>query len=637
MTRAGSREQLIAEQSGRLWDIQAEDGHILFELEADCTIPSEYVLLCHFLGEIDPEKERRIALYLRDHQGVDGGWPLYHDGEGDISATVKVYWALKLIGDDPDAPHMKRAREFILERGGAARANVFTRYSLALFGEVPWRAVPVMPAQIMLLPQWFPFHLSKVSYWSRVVITPLLVLYSLKARAVNPTGTTIRELFVTAPEDERVYNVNPTGKPVGNLFLLLDKALRIAEPILLKPGRKRAVDEAVKFFTERLNGEDGLGAIYPAMANSVMALHALGYSHDHPDFAAARKAIDLLLVERGDQLYCQPCVSPIWDTCLAAHALMEAGTEKDDPRLESALDWLLSKEIRNVQGDWTTRRPDLEPAGWAFQFNNPHYPDVDDTAVIGLAMNRHGGTRYRGAVDRAAKWVIGMQSSSGGWGAFDPENEHYHLNSIPFADHGALLDPPTEDVTARCLSFLVQAGYGREEPCVARAIEFLKRTQQPDGSWFGRWGANYVYGTWSVLCALNAAGEDPDAPYIRKAVDWLKSRQREDGGWGEDLGSYDERSKDLCKASTPSQTAWALLALMAVGEVDSPEVDCGIAYLEGAEREGARWAEQYWTGTGFPRVFYLKYHGYAAYFPLWALARYQTLKRGNLGRPSWGM
>jgi squalene-hopene/tetraprenyl-beta-curcumene cyclase len=374
------------------------------------------------------------------------------------------------------------------------------------------------------------------------------------------------------------------------------------------------------------------------MANSVMAFHALGFARDDPGFTLARKAVDGLLIARGeDEIYCQPCLSPIWDTCLGAHALLEAGEDPKGKTFQKAIDWLLEREITKTVGDWAVRRPGLAPSGWAFQYRNDHYPDVDDTAVVVMALDRSGDPRCREAIERAAEWIIGMQSSDGGWGAFEPENTHLHLNYIPFADHGALLDPPTVDVTARCLGMLAQLGYDRDHPAVAKGIGFLRREQEEDGSWYGRWGVNYVYGTWSALSAFNAVGEDPDAPYIRKAVDWLKSRQRADGGWGEDCATYWIKRRLEVKESTPSQTAWALLGLMAAGEVDCEATKRGVAYLESARRDGARWKEDYWTGIGFPRVFYIKYHGYAAYFPLWALARYRNLMRSNQRRVTFGI
>lgn len=616
---------------------QAADGHWVFELEADATIPAEYIFLNHYLGQIDDVVERKLANYLRAIQGEHGGWPLYHDGDLNLSASVKAYYALKLVGDHPEAPHMKRARQAILAAGGAARANVFTRYALALFEQVPWRAVPVMPVEAVLLPKWFPFHMDKVSYWSRTVMIPLLVLASLKPKARNPRRIGIPELFVTPPDEERDYHHNPTGSRLGDALLKIDAALRLAEPFVPERVRRRAIDRSVAWVTERLNGEDGLGAIFPAMANSLMMFDALGYPADHELCRTARRSIDLLLVDHGGSAYCQPCVSPVWDTGLATQALLEAGVPGDDPRLRRAAGWLRSKQVLDLVGDWAAQRPNLRPGGWAFQYNNAHYPDVDDTAVVAIALDRIGDNQSAEALDRAAEWVLGMQSSNGGWAAFDAENEHYHLNHIPFADHGALLDPPTLDVSARCLSFLAQIGFDRDHPVMARGLDYMRREQEPDGSWFGRWGTNYIYGTWSALCAFNAAGDDPDAPHIRRAVAWLKARQRPDGGWGEDCASYWEGRKDECKTSTPSQTAWALLALMAAGEVQSQAVERGVRYLLSCPRDGAKWREEHFTAVGFPRVFYLRYHGYSAYFPLWALARYRNLKRGNARLPLFGM
>jgi len=622
-------DPVIAEVAAALKALQREDGHWVFELEADATIPAEYIMLEHFLDDIDGELEQHLAVYLRRLQGEHGGWPLFHGGDFNISASVKAYLALKLAGDDPEAAHMKRARAAILAHGGAERCNVFTRFALALYAQIPWRGVPVMPIEIMLLPRWFPFHLSKVSYWSRTVIVPLLILTALKPKAQNPRQVDIRELFVTTPEEVRHYQVNPTGARMGDFFLALDKLLQIVEPLFPRGKREKAIKLAVAWVTERLNGEDGLGGIFPAIANTVMAFAALGYVKDHPDLVTAKAALRKLLVLREGVGYCQPCMSPVWDTGLAALALMEAETPRDGANAANAMAWLAERQVLEVSGDWAWQRPGLRPGGWAFQYNNAHYPDVDDTALVGMALDRAGDPAHREAVLRAAEWIVGMQSENGGWGSFDAENTKYYLNHIPFADHGALLDPPTADVSARCLGFLAQLGYAREHSTVARAIAFLKREQEADGSWFGRWGTNYIYGTWSVLCALNAVHEDPQQPCIRRAVDWLKGRQRGDGGWGEDGASYWPERRSECKASTPSQTAWALLALMAAGEADSDAVKRGIAYLLEAPREGCEWQEPWFTAVGFPRVFYLRYHGYCQFFPLWALARYRNLMRSN--------
>jgi squalene-hopene/tetraprenyl-beta-curcumene cyclase len=634
-------DRVVGDAAAALRARQAEDGAWCFELEADSTIPSEYILLEHFIDEIDEEVERKLAAYLRATQVANGGWSLFHGGEFNISTSVKAYYALKLVGDDPEAPHMARARAAILAHGGAARANVFTRTTLGLFGQVPWRAVPVMPIEIMLLPRWAPFHLSKVSYWSRAVIVPLLVLMVLKPRAANPRRIGIPELFVTPPELERNYMTNPTGSRWGSMFIALDKALRLCEPLFPANARKRAMDLALKWISERLNGLDGLGGIFPAMANTLMSFVCLGYPPDHPERRLAREALRRLLVLEDDTGYCQPCLSPIWDTVLTMHSLMEAGDSGNAAAIKRAADWLVEKQILDFVGDWADRRPGLRPGGWAFQYANPHFPDVDDTAVAGMALIRSGlgdsDPRVRNAIDRAVEWIIGMQSKNGGWGAFDADNTHYYLNHIPFADHGALLDPPTVDVSARCLGFLVQAGLTSDHPTVKRGLDYLRSEQEADGSWFGRWGTNYVYGTWSALLGFNACGEDPNAPHIRRAVQWLKDRQRADGGWGEGGETYWPGRRDFARESTPSQTAWAVLGLMSSGEADSEAVKRGIAYLTAAPRDGVRWREDWYTAVGFPRVFYLRYHGYSAFFPVWALARYRNLMRGNSRQVQWGM
>ncbi|MCC6717086.1 MAG: squalene--hopene cyclase [Acetobacteraceae bacterium] len=628
-------DDAVARAHARLLDEQKPDGHFVFELEADATIPAEFVLLTHFLDRPDRDLEQAIGRYLRRIQAEHGGWPLFHDGRFDLSASVKAYFALKMIGDDPAAPHMARARAAILAAGGAARANVFTRAQLALYGEVPWRAVPVMPVEIMLLPRWFPFHLDRVSYWSRTVIVPLLVLMALRPRARNPRGITVQELFTTPPDRVTDWIRGPYRSTWGHVFKHVDRALRLVQPAFPRPARQRAIARAVAFVTERLNGEDGLGGIYPAMANAMMMFDTLGYPQDHPDAAICWQALRKLLVIREGEAYCQPCLSPVWDTSLAGHAIAEAAGNTAAP-VAAANAWLRARQVTETVGDWAAARPGVPPGGWAFQYENPHYPDVDDTAVVGMLLHRQGDPAHADAIARARAWIIGMQGRDGGWGAFDADNSHHYLNHIPFADHGALLDPSTADVTARCVSFLAQIGEAPDSPPIRRAIAWLKREQEPDGAWFGRWGTNYIYGTWSVLCALNAAGTPPDDPCIQRAVAFLLSVQRDDGGWGEDNESYADAPHGRHNVSTPSQTAWALLGLMAAGQADHPAVARGIAHLSATQKPDGGWDEEPYTAVGFPRVFYLRYHGYKLFFPLLALARFRNLKRANDPRVAWG-
>jgi squalene-hopene/tetraprenyl-beta-curcumene cyclase len=638
-------DQRIAVASAALRSAQRADGHWVFELEADATIPAEYVLLTHYLGEEpDLELERKICAYLRRRQSAEDGWPLFHGGDFDISASVKAYFALKMIGDDPAADHMRKAREAIRVRGGAENVNVFTRILLALYGMLPWSAIPLMPVEIMLLPAWFPFHLSKISYWGRTVLVPLLVLQALKPRAHNHLGVRVDELFIGSPRDTRRQRKAPHQKWLWyEFFRVVDILLQMAEPAFPRATRKRAIEAAVAFVTERLNGEDGLGAIFPAMANSLMMFDALEVPVDHPDRAIARKSIDKLLIVKADEAYCQPCVSPVWDTALAAHALLETGSGKDVAAAQRGFDWLAPLQELEVKGDWGFKRPHVRPGGWAFQYANPYYPDLDDTAVIIMGMERAQKERAARPFDepiaRAREWIEGLQSRDGGWGAFDADNTHEFLNNIPFADHGALLDPPSPDLTARCVSMLAQLGLTpATSPAIQRGIDYLRRTQLRDGSWYGRWGINYIYGTWSTLCALNAASIAHDAPEIKRAASWLVSIQNEDGGWGEDGASYrldhygHERSP-----STASQTAWALLGLMAAGEAQHPAVARGIDYLLATQEADGLWSERDYTGTGFPRVFYLRYHGYPKFFPLWALARFRNLKSANSSNVAFGI
>ena len=609
---------------------QAHDGHWRYELEADCTIPAEYILMMHYMDEIDVGLQDRLAAHLRAHQGEDGGWPLYHAGEGELSCSVKAYYALKLAGDDADASHMRRARQYILDQGGAARANVFTRITLALFRQVPWRAVPFTPVEVVLLPGWFPFHLTKVSYWSRTVMVPLLVLCSLKPRARNPRGVDIRELFTTAPEQETDYFI-PRSR-LNRVFLALDAMGRRLEPLIPRALRRRALGRAERWFTERLNGTDGLGAIFPAMVNAYEAMDCLGYPADHPYRTATRQALQDLLVVRDDSAYCQPCVSPVWDTTLASLALQEEGSTAATDAVTRAMDWLAARQLTDEPGDWQHRAPDLPGGGWPFQYRNDYYPDVDDTSAVAWAMDQTGSRAYDATVRRATDWVAGMQSRNGGFAAFDIDNTHYYLNEIPFADHGALLDPPTADVSARAATLLARrlpADEAYRRP-LQRCLDYLRAEQESDGAWFGRWGTNYIYGTWSVLVALEAAGVPSHDPAVQRAARWLKDTQQPDGGWGESNYTYfDPGLRGRGQRSTAFQTAWALLGLMAAGEGDSAAVRRGVDFLLRAQGPDGTWRDAAFTAPGFPRVFYLKYHGYSKYFPLWALARYRNLAVGT--------
>ncbi len=619
-------KQSIEKAQEYLLNQQSEEGYWLFELEADCTIPAEYIMMMHYLGDIDEVLQEKIAVYLRSRQSDDGSYPLFTGGEGDISCSVKVYYALKMAGDDINAPHMAQLRDWILSQGGAARANVFTRIALAMFKQIPWRGVPYIPVEIMLLPKWFPFHLDKVSYWSRTVMVPLFVLCTLKATAKNPHNIDILELFVVHPDEEQHYF--PERSFLNKVFLFLDKLGRVTEPLIPTKMRQKALDKAQSWFTERLNGEDGLGGIFPAMVNAYEALLLLGVPEDHPDVVTARKAIDKLLVIHESYAYCQPCLSPVWDTALTTLALQESDKKANQTTLAKGYDWLKSKQLIDQPGDWQVARPDLPGGGWAFQFENPYYPDVDDTAAVAFAMADSDYPELQESIHRAARWIVGMQSENGGYGAFDVDNTYYYLNEIPFADHGALLDPPTADVSARCAMLLAKLAGEHPEyrPALQRTIDYLRSEQEEDGSWFGRWGTNYIYGTWSVLLALEQTDIAKSDPVYRNAVNWLKSVQREDGGWGESNKSYhdDYQYHGRNEFSTAVHTAWALLALIAAGEANSPAVKSGVEYLLNTQLSDGSWHDDCYNAPGFPKVFYLYYHGYEKFFPLWAVARYRN-------------
>lgn len=646
LTHAASHE--LVEEAIRLsqrWILDRQhptEGYWVAELEADTTLTSEYLMLRRFLNVVDPERERKAIRYLKATQLPEGGWPIYSGGPPEISASVKAYFAMKLAGVSAEEPFMRRARECILAMGGVAQANVFTKIALALFDQYDWRGIPSMPPEIMLLPKRFYFSIYEVSYWTRAVLVPLLIVFAHRPVCRIPDEEGIAELYVTPRELMDYDEVPPFKKDPAwftwkNFFITLDKVLKLYERMPYQAFRETAIQKAIVWMLDHMRGSGGLGAIYPAMANSAIALHCLGYNADHPLLAKALKEIEELEVyetiregqNKVETLHLQPCFSPVWDTGLSINALVESGLPQNHPALVKAAQWLISKQT-TTPGDWKeSSAPHAEPGGWYFQFENERYPDVDDSAVAIMALSKLRLPDRQAqieAIRRGYQWVMAMQSSDGGWGAYDVDNNHMVFNLIPFADHRALLDPPTEDVTGRCLEMLGTLGYDRTHPAARRAIAFIKHKQKGDGSWYGRWGVNYIYGTWSVLAGLRAIGEDMSQPYIQRAVRWLESRQNPDGGWGESCLSYADPAMAGRGESTPSQTAWALMALLAAGVSDSLCVVRGVNYLLRHQREDGSWKETRHTGTGFPRVFYLRYHWYCQYFPLWALSMYRNIR-----------
>lgn len=636
-----SIDEAIRSSQSWLFRRQDPEGYWVAELEADSTLTSEYLMLRRFLGVVDAERERKAVRYLRAMQLEDGGWPIYTGGPSDISASVKAYFALKLSGVSADEPFMKRARKAILARGGVVEASVFTKIALTLFDQYDWEGIPTMPPEIVLLPKRFYFNLYAVSYWSRAVLLPLLIVFHHRPVCQIPREQGIEELFKQPREQVQYRKVPPfkreaTSFALRNFFITLDRALKLYDRMPLVALRRRAVERAAQWMLDHLNGSGGLGAIYPAMANSLVALRCLGYDVDHPLVVKALGEIEALEVYdaqprgqvSGETMHLQPCFSPVWDTALLINALIEAGLPQDHQALQKAAGWLLSRQTRTI-GDWKVSCPEAEPGGWYFQFENEWYPDVDDSAVVLMALGKlklPDSEAQQHAIRRGYQWVLAMQGSDGGWGSYDKDNNRTVLNLIPFADHRALVDPSTADLAGRCLEMLGVLGYDRTHPAARPALDFLKREQEADGSWYGRWGINYIYGTWSVLAGLRAIGEDMSAPYVQKAVAWLASMQNPDGGWGESCLSYANPGMAGKGGSTPSQTAWALMGLLSAGVSDSISVVRGVNYLLRQQREDGSWQEAQHTGTGFPRVFYLRYHWYCQYFPLWALAMYRNVK-----------
>ena len=621
---------VIRRARDHLFRIQAPAGFWVGQLEADTTITSEYLLLRHLLGILDGRLERKAVRYLRERQQADGSWNLYEAGAGNLSATIKAYFALKLSRVTADDPALERARAWVRDRGGLIRANVFTKITLALFGQYPWSGIPAMPVEIVLLPRGSYFNIHEVSYWSRTVLVPLLIVMDRRPVHALPREYSLEELWAHDRHSD-----DPTYARHGvfswkNFFIGVDGVLKAWEGYGPRPWRARAIRAAHDWLVPRVSVPGGLGAIYPAMANAVLALRLLGYADDHPLVAGQLKELEALGIEEVDRFHVQPCISPVWDTSLAMNALLASGVPGDHPALVRATDWLLDKQVLEP-GDWQVKRPGLAPGGWAFQFDNPFYPDLDDTAMVLMAfrdVRYPDADRVGRAIARGLRWLRGMQGRDGGWASFDADQTRLRLNNIPFADHGALLDPATEDLTARCVECFARIGFPEGRGALERGLAHLRRTQTAEGAWYGRWGVNYLYGTWSVLRALEAASVPTSDAMVERAVRWLLDRQNPDGGWGERCDSYAVRGEAGRGPSIPSQTAWALLGLMAGGH-DGPAVERGLAYLVDAQRSDGTWADAYWNGTGFPRVFYLKYHLYAQYFPLWALGDWRRRRRAD--------
>jgi len=603
----------------------AEQGYWCGELEADTTLESDYILLHALLGTSDPQRIAKAAVYILEHQNTDGGWGIYYGGPSNVSASVKAYFGLKLAGYKENHPALERARKTILALGGVTAVNTFTKIYLCFFGQYDYDSVPAIPPEIVLFPSWFWFNIYEISSWSRGILVPLSIAYAKKPFKKIPSEMSIDELFVGSRERAKLKL--PFSKRLlswRNFFLLLDRITHLMERVHVRPLRSLALRKAEKWMLERFEMSDGLAAIYPALMNSIIALRCLGYSVDDPQVIRAVDEFEALGIEEATTFRMQPCKSPVWDTAYAVFALGASGVASDDPRMLAAADWMLTKQVTH-KGDWSVKNPNAAPAGWYFEFNNEFYPDVDDTAMVllGLSQVDHPNPRYqRESGQRAIDWIFSMQCRNGGWASFDKNNDRMVFQYVPFADHNAMLDPATVDITGRVLEMLAIYGYTRDDKRVKKAIQFILKEQEPDGSWFGRWGVNYIYGTMCVLRGLEAMGVDSHEPYVQQAAEWLRMFQNPDGGWGESCCSYDDTAKKGVGASTPSQTAWAVLGLLAAGDTRSESVGRGVAYLLRTQKKDGSWDEPHYTGTGFPRVFYLAYHLYRTYFPLMALTTY---------------
>ena len=616
----------------RLFALQHEEGYWCGELEADTTLESDYILLHALLGTGNPERFEKTARYILEHQNEDGGWGIYAGGPSNISASVKAYFGLKLAGYRAEHPALARARKKILEMGGVPKVNTFTKIYLCFFGQYDYDAVPAIPPEIVLFPKWFWFNIYEISSWSRAILVPLSIAYAKKPFKKIPDEMGVEELFVDG-RDQANMHLPWASKWISwrNFFLCLDRLTHWFERVHIRPLRSIALKQAEKWMLERFEMSDGLGAIFPAVMNSIIALRCLGRSVDDPQFIRAMDELEKLGIEEGNTFRVQPSKSPVWDTAYALFGLGECGVPANDPRVVKGADWVLQKQVRNP-GDWKVKNKDGQPGGWYFEFNNEFYPDVDDSAMVCLGLSRveHPNGRYqRESVQRAIDWILSMQCRNGGWASFDKDNDRMVFEHIPFADHNAMLDPPTVDITGRILEMLATYGYDRHHPAVKRAIKFIREEQEADGSWFGRWGVNYIYGTMQVLRGLESMGVDHHEPYIQQAAEWLRMVQNADGGWGETCGSYDDPNTKGVGPSTPTQTAWAVMGLLAANDTRSDCVAQGIAYLLRTQKKDGSWDEPHYTGTGFPRVFYLNYHMYRQYFPLIALTTYAKVMAGN--------
>jgi squalene-hopene/tetraprenyl-beta-curcumene cyclase len=622
-------QEVIQRAVDHLLSLQAPEGYWVGELEADTTLESDYIFFLHVLGKLDDRRRLKLANYIRRRQLPDGGWNIYAGGPSELNASVKAYVALKLAGDSPAAPHMARARYQIHELGGVEATNSYARLYLALGGALPWSYVPAIPPELILIPSWFFLNIYSMSSWTRAIVVPLMLVCACRPRWDLPPNCGVEELFLDPSGRIPAFEWDRRLVSWRNFFLVLDRLFKWHEKLPWKPLRKRALGRAKQWLLEHLERTEGLGAIYPAMVNSVFALRALGYSAEDPITAREIGHLARFEIEDGDTLRMQPCVSPVWDTAVAMFSLQEAGLPPDHPALVKAASWLLDRQVLGG-GDWQVNNPDLEPGGWAFEFRNDFYPDVDDTGFVLMALQRVAypdPARLEQALRRGTAWVLGMQNHDGGWGAFDRDNGSSFLTRVPFADHNAMIDPSTGDLTGRVLEYLGRSKWPASDPRIQRAVRFLQQDQTAEGPWYGRWGVNYLYGTSGALRALETLGLHKSAE-SQRGVAWLRTVQNADGGFGESCASYDHPELKARGHSTPSQTAWGLIGLLAAGEISEPAVKQAVGYLLNQQRETGAWAEAAFTGTGFPRVFYLRYHLYRNVFPLYALARYRNMLEG---------